>query len=41
MKKEYESPEIQILWFESAEDLAAYTRPTDFIPDTDSDDWFD
>jgi len=41
MKKEYEAPELQIMWFETEEDVAFYSRTTDFIPDTDADDWFD
>ncbi len=40
MKQLYETPELQILLFESVEDIAYYSQGTGFIPDTDSDDWF-
>lgn len=42
MKKAYESPTFEIDWFESESALAAvdFSRPTDFIPDTDADDEF-
>lgn len=39
MKQNYETPWLEIDWFEQ-EDIISYSD-TPFIPDTDEDDWFD